>query len=99
MDFTHVGFAVGVDDERIDLLAVFQCVDHWKSAVGGGEWNFYQLEGVVDCHCGEASGGVDGGVHVAHDGIGEFRECVGECADGHVGGDGGGGVELGEVAG
>ena len=81
MDFTHVGFAVRVDDEGVDLFAVFQCADHRESAICGGEWHFHEFQGVIDCHGGEAGGGIDGGVHVAHDGVGEFRECVGEGAD------------------
>ena len=97
MDFAHVGFAVRVDDECVDFLASFKCADHRESAVGGGEGHFHEFQGVVDCHCGEACGRVDGGVHVAHDDVGEFCECVRECADRHVRGGGGCGVQLWEV--
>ena len=72
-------------------------MDHRKGAVCGGEGEIDQTESVGDCHCGETSGGVGGGVHVADDCVGEVGEGVGEGTDGYVGGGGGGRVEFGEV--
>ncbi len=104
MDFAHICFAVCVNHEGVYYLASFKCADHRESAICGGEGDINQLECVINCHRGEAGGRVVGGVHVAHDGVGEFRECVREGADRHVRGgvpppsDGlGWEVELGEV--
>ena len=88
MDFAHVGFTVRVNDEGVDVFFVFECADHRERAIGCREGKFDQLECVIDCHGGEARGGVDSGVHVAHDCVGQFCQCVGECADCHVRADG-----------
>lgn len=48
MDFAHVGFAVCVDHEGVDLLAVFQCADHGESAICGGEWHIHEFQSVID---------------------------------------------------
>jgi len=48
VDFAHVRFTVRVDHEGVDLFFVFECTDHRESAVGGGEGELDQLEGVVD---------------------------------------------------
>ena len=97
MDFACEGFVVGVNHEGVDLFFGFECADHRERAIGCREGKFDQLECVIDCHCGEARGGVGGCVHVSDDCVGEVGECVGECADCHVRGGVGGGVEMGEV--
>jgi len=48
VDFAHVCFTVRVDHEGVDLFFVFECTDHRESAVGGGEGEIHQTEGVGD---------------------------------------------------
>ena len=97
MDFACEGFAVRVDHKGVDLFFVLQCANYRERTVGCGEGEIDEFQGVIDCHPGEASGWVDGGVHVADECVGEVGECVGVCADGDICWGVGGGVEIGEV--